>query len=111
MWVFSPIVVYFWLCMTKGLYGECEMLNECICEEVYVVEILSGESGFWLKYCHGHLNKLRSVHFGKLTNHKILLCCVWYTSYHAKQSPKFGWVVARVTLALWINSWSIRVED
>ena len=36
-----------------------------------------------------------SVHFGKLTNHKILLFCGWYMSYHAKQTPEFHWVTAR----------------
>ena len=28
-----------------------------LCEEVYVVELQSGESRYWLRYCHGHLDQ------------------------------------------------------
>ena len=36
--------------MPKESYKKCEMLNEQDVYEVYVVEILLGESGYWLKY-------------------------------------------------------------
>ena len=32
---------------------------------------------------------------------KVSLCVVCYRCYHAKQTPEFCWVAARVTLGLW----------
>ena len=43
--------------MPKDLYGECDILNEYVCVQVYVDEVSSGESGYWLRYCHRSLNQ------------------------------------------------------
>ena len=77
--------------MPKDSYGECERLNHYVCEEVYVVEISLGESGYWWRDIVMDVSTMRHVHFGKL---KILLCVVLNMSSHAKQTPEFHWVTA-----------------
>ena len=49
----SPLVVH----AQRLIYRECEMQDEYLCEEVYVVEIVLGRSGYWLRYHHGCPNQ------------------------------------------------------
>ena len=46
-------VLCFWLCMPKESYGYSEILPEYVCDEVYMVEISSGEGQYRLRYHYG----------------------------------------------------------
>ena len=70
---------------------------------MYVVDMASGECGYWLRYHKNRSQPMKSVQFGKQTNQKIFLCYVQYKSYHAKQAPDLIGNPLGVMLGLWIN--------
>ena len=41
----------------QGFIWKSESLNDYVCQEVYLVVILLGESANWLRYHHGCLNQ------------------------------------------------------
>ena len=51
---------------------------------------------------------MKRLSFGKLTNHKILLC---YVSYLTKQTPEINWGTTWGYIRVRVPSWSIRDMD
>ena len=70
---------------TKDSYRKSERLGEYVCKEVYMVVISLGEKCNLVVILPWMFQPIKSVHFGKLANHKIFLC---YVSYLAKQTQE-----------------------
>ena len=47
--------------MARDWYGKTERIDEYACDEVNVVESLSGEGGYWSRYKHGCLDQCKTL--------------------------------------------------